>query len=263
VPRALILALTLLPLLLPPAPAAGAAVKLLSHRAAYRLELAPDEQGAVPLAVQGALVIEWRASCAGWLSRQRLGFVVHGPDGPAVSYDVRFSSWESRDGTRIRFALRSYDGSELFEEYRGRAVLEGTGRPGRAEFDIPGDLVLELPAGTIFPSEQMRRLVADARAGRRLAQYMVFDGSGPEGLSTVTAIIGQRREVRLEGGARGERWPVSLAYHRPGTTGAPEFEIAFELDDGGILHEVRLDYGEFALLGRLEKLEMLPDPECE
>ena len=40
-----------------------------------------------------------------------------------------------------------------------------------------------------------------------------------------------------------------------GDDALPQFEIAFDLSAGGVLSNVRLDYGEFTLKADLEKLE--------
>lgn len=244
--------------------AQAAAVELQSHRAAYRLTLAGSGSEVGFVDVRGALVIEWRASCDGWLSRQRLGFVASTDEGDGLTYDVRFSSWESRDRTRIRFTLRSYDGPELYEEYRGEAALAAPGAPGRAHYERPRTVEVELPAGTMFPTEQIARLIEDARAGHRIARYTVFDGSGPDALNTVSAVIGEPHEVTGEDGRPSRRWPVALAYFDPDGTGdEPAFEIAFDLDERGILYDVELDYGEFALEGTLDSLELLEPQTCD
>ena len=87
-------------LLLPCVTVDAAPVDLLSHRAAYRLSLAENGSTSAFVSVRGALVMEWRATCEGWLSTQQLGFVAQSAEGgAAVSYDVRFSSWESTDNT--------------------------------------------------------------------------------------------------------------------------------------------------------------------
>ena len=59
--------------------------------------------------VRGGLVIEWRLACDGWLSRQRLAFVGTLQEGGDLGHDVRFSSWEALDGSRMRYSYRSYD----------------------------------------------------------------------------------------------------------------------------------------------------------
>ena len=223
-------------------------MELLSHRAAYRLSLARSDPASGISEVQGGLVLEWRAGCEGSLSQQRLGFVALTEDGPDVTYDVRFSSWESPDGTQLRFTMRSFDGDKLFEEFRGTAALEAPGAAGLVRYDIPGEKDIDLPSGTIFPTAHVQQLIEAARAGRQLVTHSVFDGAGPEALSKVTAVIAPARQVTAEGAAPETRWPMSLAYYNAAEPDAlPEFEIAFALGERGVLHDVTLDYGDFEL----------------
>lgn len=264
--RAALRAALALPLLLASTSAVRAVptVDLLPHRAAYRLSLDEADGRAGLVEVRGGLVLEWRAACDGWLSQQRLGFVAEGEDGPGFTYDVRFSSWESKDDTQLRFNVRAFDGKELQEEFRGLAQLEAPGAKGVARYAIPEGDTVELPPGTIFPTAHVEQLIAAARAGERLVTRQVFDGSGEDALTRATAVIGApRRVARAEGGEE-TRWPVSLAYFPyEGDDSLPQFEIAFELSEGGVLHDLTLDYGDFRLKGELEKLETLPAPVCD
>jgi EipB-like len=248
-------------------PLSAAPVNLLPHRAAYRLSLADAESGSGVTQVRGGLVLEWRAACDGWLSQQRLGFVAQSDEGPGFTYDVRFSSWESRDNTQLRFNVRSFDGPRMQEEFRGLARLEAPGAKGTARYSLPEGDVVELPAGTIFPTEHVADLVEAAQAGERVVSRQVFDGSGENALTRATAIIGRPEAVRLAGGAGEERrWPVGIAYFGEGKAeddALPQFEISFDLSEGGVLHDVKLDYGEFTLDARLEKLETFDRPDCK
>jgi hypothetical protein len=250
-------------LLAPPARAAPG-VELLSHRAAYRLSLLRSDGAAGLSQVRGGLVLEWRAACDGWLSQQRLGFVATADEGPGFTYDVRFSSWESRDSTQLRFNVRSFDGTELKEEFRGLARLQGPGGAGTATYSLPEEDEVELPAGTIFPTAHVEQLIEAARAGERVVTRQVFDGSGEDALTRATAVIGDPKTVERDGGGEERRWPVSLAYFPLVATddALPQFEIAFELSEGGVLHGVTLDYGEFKLKADLEKLETFARPAC-
>lgn len=248
----------------PPAVEAAAPVDLLPHRAAYRLSLAQAEPGVGLVEAHGGLVLEWRAACDGWLSQQRLGFVASSDEGPGLTYDVRFSSWEARDDTRMRFAVRSHGEAGLREEFRGTAQLEGPGGKGIARYDVPEGRSIALPAGTLFPTEHVRRLIASAKAGERIAIHDLFDGSGPDALARVTAVIGAPKVMpAAEGGVREHRWPVSLAYHRLDVADElPQFELSFLLGERGVLHDVMLDYGDFTLRAELERLETLEAPTC-
>ena len=247
-----------------PAVAAAPAVDLLSHRAAYRLSLAQAESGSSLAHVRGGLVLEWRAACDGWLSQQRLGFVAESDDGPGFSYDVRFSSWESLDNTQLRFNVRSFDGPKMQEEFRGLAKLLAPGGSGTAHYQIPDGEDVALPAGTIFPTEHVADLIAAAQAGEHILSRQVFDGSGEDALTKATAVIGAGKNSALpSGGGEELRWPVSIAYFAmDGDDTLPQFEIAFDLSVGGVLSNVRLDYGEFTLKADLEKLETFARPDC-
>jgi hypothetical protein len=243
---------------------AAAAVELLSHRAAYRLSLAstPSLLGSVS-DVRGGLVLEWRDSCAGAISNQRLGFIASLSEGPDFAYDVRFSSWESPDNKQLRFSVRSFDDGELFEEFRGEAMLDDAGK-GLAAFSAPQGETLSLPQGTLFPTEHLRRLIAGAERGEVLVSHDVFDGSGVAGLSRVTAVIGHAVPVAPGENLTGkQRWPVTLAYHdATGVDDMPVFQISYMLSESGVLHDLVLDYGDFALAAELEQLDTFAAPDC-
>ena len=235
------------------------------HVAAYRLSLAGAADMANPFSeVRGGLVIEWRLACDGWLSRQRLAFVGTLQEGGDLSHDVRFSSWEALDGSRMRYSYRSYGDDELQEEFRGEAVLaprEG----GVATFTTPSERRIELPAGTMFPTVHIQEVLREARAGARFVSHEVFDGAGFDALTQITSVIGQPRLVEplADGGEGGRAWPVSMAYydlHTPSDT--PKFEAGFLLGEDGVLRELALDYGDFKLDGALETLEVLERPDC-
>ena len=257
-------AAALIAMMAAPAVAAAPAMDLLSHRAAYRLSLAQAESGSGLAQVRGGLVLEWRAACDGWLSQQRLGFVAESDDGPGFSYDVRFSSWESLDSTQLRFNVRSFDGPNMHEEFRGLAKLLAPGGTGTAHYQVPEGEDVALPAGTIFPTEHVADLIAAARAGEQIVSRQVFDGSGEDALTKATAVIGAgKRSTLLSGGQAEQRWPVSIAYFTMDADDTlPQFEIAFDLSAGGVLSNVRLDYGEFTLKAELEKLETFARPDC-
>ena len=249
-----------------PAAAAPAVELLLSHRAAYRLSLAQADSGSGLAQVRGGLVLEWRADCDGWLSQQRLGFVAESDEGPGFTYDVRFSSWESRDNTQLRFNVRSFDGPKLQDEFRGLAKLDAPGAAGAAHYSVPERARSpSLPAGTIFP-DRARGGSDHGGAGpaSRSLNREVFDGSGEDALTRATAVIGAAKTVKpTDGGGEEQRWPVSIAYFAAeGDDALPQFEIAFDLSPGGVLNNMRLDYGDFTLKADLEKLETFAQPDC-
>src|ERR687891_900405 len=246
--------------------AANAAATLVPHVAAYRLSLANRTGMGNPFTeVRGGLVIEWRLACDGWLSRQRLAFVGTLEEGGGLSHDVRFSSWEALDGSRMRYSYRSYGDDQLQEDFRGEAHLEpSTG--GVATFAEPSEREVALPADTIFPTEHIQKVLDRARAGERFVSHRVFDGAGFDSLTQITSVIGKPQAAKPlarnpTDGARA--WPVSMAYYDlEQSDDTPKFEAAFLLGENGVLREVVLDYGEFQLNATLEELELLDRPDC-
>jgi hypothetical protein len=250
------------------APASLAAAGLEPHLAAYRLGLHQTRGSSALVEVRGGLVIEWRLACDGWLSRQRLGFVATTEEGPSLSHDVRFSSWEALDGTRLQYTIRSYNGEGLQDEYRGEARLENGDAGGLATFSTPREHEVKLPRGTVFPTDHLQRILAGARAGTHFLSHEVFDGWGFDALTQITSVIGQAKEVEPSAGdatadLKGRAWPVSMAYYNvEHPTDTPEFEATFLLVENGVLADLVLDYGDFSLDATLEKLELLERPEC-
>lgn len=235
------------------------ATELASHRAVYRLSLAEGSPGTVT-SVRGGLVMEWKRSCDGWTSNQRLAFQAGQDEGPDFSYDVRFSSWESSENDQLRFSVRSFDDGKPFEEFRGLAMLPKTG-DGQATFTLPAGKSVQLPAGTLFPTQHIKALIAAAERGEHFVSVPVFDGSGLDALSNVSAVIG--KEFPADG-QKPESWTMNLAYHDlADRSEEPEFQLAFKLRADGVTDDITLDYGQFILHGTLDQLDPLPVPVCE
>jgi hypothetical protein len=235
------------------------AVDLASHRAAYRLTLADGGPGAVT-SVRGGLVMEWKESCDGWTSNQRLAFQAGQADGPDFSYDVRFSSWESEANDKLRFSVRSFDDGKPFEEFRGEASLPENG-DGEASFSVPEGKSVPLPAGTLFPTQHIKTLIAAAERGENFVSVPVFDGSGLDALSNVSAVIVKKWPAEA---GKPAAWTMNLAYHDlADRSEEPEFQLSFKLRADGITDDITLDYGQFILHGTLDQLERLPSPVCK
>lgn len=262
-------------LLLLAAPAAAGSLE--PHRAAYSLSLAGPPQGGPFVEVTGGLALEWQRTCEGWISRQRLKFAAAnqgfgeepGPfshDPGITTHDVRFSSFEATDGSQLHYAVRSFEGERVEEEYRGEARIEGD-EGGTARFTKPEAREIALPPGTVFPTEHMRQVIASARAGERMVSHEVFDGWGFDSLTQITSAIGAPTHLKIATGGHGPEtelaWPVSMAYYNiERGEDVPSFEATFMLTESGLLRELELDYGDFALSAELEALERLDPPEC-
>jgi hypothetical protein len=141
-------------------------------------------------------------------------------------------------------------------------------RGGLASFSTPQEKEVKLPPGTVFPTDHLRRLLAGARAGVQFVSHDVFDGWGFDSLTQITSAIGSPRKIEARAddatdGSAERAWPVSMAYYNvEHPTDMPEFEASFLLGENGVLRDLILDYGDFSLDAKLEKLELLDRPKC-
>lgn len=241
------------------------------HRAVYDLSLKRTVAGDV-VEAGGRLVMEWSADCEGHVLNQRILTRLVDSEGQEVVNDYRVTSWESADGARFRFNSRNEINGELVDEVAGVAELEAPGGAGAANFSMPEPAALALPRGVTFPTEHTFAVIRAARAGRRMVEIPLFDGSGKDGLFTTFAVMGEPLanppEAERYAILRGlKAWPVQLAFFRmprPGekTDGTPEFETGMRLFENGVTGDLVLDYGDFRLGGVLIRLDPLPRPTC-
>src|SRR5690606_35581436 len=105
-----------------------------------------------------------------------------------------YASWETLDGDDMTFAYRSSLSGRPLDRYRGDARLTAERAGGQADFREPSPGSLELPEGTLFPTEHAIELIARAAAGERFFTANLFDGSEGATLDEVVATIGQRAD---------------------------------------------------------------------
>lgn len=251
--------------------ASAAEARLASHRAAYSLSLGAGKSSGIA-SIDGGMTIDWQETCDGWTMSQRMRFRIFDADGEAIENDITFSSWEARDGTSYRFTMRSQRDGDVVDELRGRASIGGPGKGGKAVFTQPAEEVIELPPGTLFPSEHSLLLIDKARAGERTFARPVFDGASLEGAMEVNGIIGQvlplggdpvGQQIAQELLA-GESWRVRLAFFRNDDQrgSEPEYETSMRMYGNGVGTDFLFDYNEFSIKARLERLEAIALPPC-
>jgi len=247
-------------------------VVLAPHRATYEMKLSVARENSGIVEVKGSMVLETSDSCDGWEVRQRIKLTFLRSDGEEFETDSSFTSYETKDGQQLRFSVRNAQNDEVEEELRGQANLDGPDGRGRASFTLPEARSFELPAGTLFPTTHLARIIKHAREGDKSVSYKVFDGARLDGAFQVNAVIGKpprippgtpptRGDVALMRGR--PAWSVRFAFFAAGDQGAqPEYELALDLLDNGIARSMLLDYGDFAVDARLIQLQALPRPKC-
>ncbi len=250
--------------------AAEATPGFLPHRAVYDLNLAESRSNSTVVRAEGKLEFEWADVCTGWTVSQRTRVRMAVAGGQVIDFGWTLNSLESRDGRRYRFFIRRFNIDGSTEELRGEARLREKGEMGLAVFSEPAAREVTLPKGTLFPTGHSLLLIAAAEKGELPLWRNVFDGSGDNGLFGVNVALSEALSVDVPAGFESpllggqESWRLHLAYFSMDESVAePEHEQALRLYASGVVDEMLLDYGDFALKADLITLEALPEIECK
>lgn len=255
---------------LPLGPAGGAAAATFTpHRAVYDISLADAGSGGSVARAHGKLEFEWADVCTGWTVSQRTRVEMVSAEGQVIEFGWTLNALEAKDGRHYRFFIRRLDAGGPAEELRGEASLRDPGRGGLATYSEPAAREVVLPKGTLFPTAHSLLLIEAATRGELPLWRMVFDGSGDEGLFGVNAV--PLRALPADGEPRfasplldGQKsWRIHLAYFGSDqSVAAPEHEQSLRLFANGVVDDLILDYGDFALRAVLKELAPLPAEGC-
>jgi len=264
-----------------PALAQGPAgsVKFAPHIAIYDLKLTSSRGKRLLESARGRIVYDFSgSSCEGYSLQFRQVTELDSGEGKASLSDLRTSTWEEGDGKSFRFQSQNYMDDKRVSEVDGQAdrakekVAVKLTKPGGKKFDA---------GNVVFPTEHMRLLIEAARAGKTLLEVNVYDGSeSGEKIYQSLSVIGKKIEPdkKLDDAAAGKdvlaglaRWPVTISYFDKTAKKAedelgeqtPVYAISFEMYENGISRELKLDYGDFVIDGKMSSLEIKPVKACK
>ncbi len=133
----------------------------------------------------------------------------------------------------------------------------------------------ELAADAIFPTAFQKQLMNDAAKGLNRSAALVFEGSDKQKATRAVSFIGAKKDhsnLTKEADAdtvaalnKLPYWPVTVSYFDIEAKGdeQPTYQASFNMLDNGVSTDLVLDYGSYALKGRLEKIEMLKAETCK
>lgn len=246
------------------------AIRLASDRAIYEVSLARTSGGDV-VAAHGRMAIEFRDTCDGWSTTQRLIADMTGSDGTLSRTDFFVSAWESKDGRTMRFDIGDSDNGKVKSRQRGAATLD-PGGGGHAVLAAGKPVQFVLPVGTEFPTGQTLSILRTAQSGGTAYRHTVFQGGDPSNLNFSTAAIGSASSAAALAADRMadrsgliknvEAWPILISfYSRSSHSESPDYEVATKLFANGISGSMSLIYPTYTLRARLARLEAIP-PHC-
>lgn len=261
-----------------PAPAVAAATavplgqpleerNLLAHRAAYRLTLAPSRNQGNIASATGGMIYELVDACDSWASRQRFTLTLTDREGTQIETASDYSTVESKDGRRLRFTLTQMTQGAVTQRIAGEAELAADGS-GMIRYTEPEVSEERLAPGTLLPNRHTIVTLNAARAGQRLVVVPLFDGTssdGPQDTTTVLSAWDGPRDVPefpLLSPLGSVRMRIAFfdreAQQQGGGATTPSYEVSLRYWENGVADEMLMDFREFAVDGRMVKLEPVP-----
>ena len=255
-------------------PAFAGGVGFAAHRAVYELALDRSERIKGLVELTGRIVMEFSgSSCDGYSTALRYVTDISRSDGDRLVTDMRTVTFEDGDGAGFEFKTEVFVDRALSEESRGSANRTEGGVA--VALTKPGEKKFVLDNSVVFPTEQIERLIEAARNDENFMQIDVFDGTEDgEKVYSTTAVISHGSSAgdeiddeiaASEAGLSGLRdWLVTVSYFDQESAGEPTpvSVMSFVLYENGVSRRLKIDYGNFAIVGRLANLEMLPAEPC-
>jgi hypothetical protein len=249
--------------------APGHAAEMVPHRALYSMTLASADSTSGVIGARGAMQYRFADGCDGWTVETRTYLRIAYDHGSEVESTWSFITWESKDGLRYRFRINQARDGRTIEDTRGEAELEARDGPGVVWYTKPEREAVDLPAGTLFPTDHLARMLAAATAGEKRFVRPMYDGSGEEGPDLLSAVIApiapaeRPGQAKAAGLAPSPAWHIRLAFFpQDAKDAAPVFEIGVRYRADGIAEWVEQDFGDFILDLQPTEIEILDPPVC-
>ncbi len=238
----------------------AAAADLAAHRAIYTLKLESTHGGDVQAAT-GTMSYEVQDACDGWAVRQRLQMTVTNRDGQDIDMLSDYTTWESKDGLRLRFRTRQTTDQAVTSDIAGEASLERTGGPGTAHLTVPEDSTKPLPPGTLFPMKHTEALLAAAVAGKKVLALPLFDGTDASGAQESSIVItrwGVPAPTQWPALAKLPSGRFHIAFFDRGPENVePDYEVSMRYWSNGVADDLDMDFGDFVMSGKLTEFKLL------
>jgi hypothetical protein len=251
---------------------AAAGVPFLPHQALYELSLVKSRGSTTINSVRGRILYNFSGSaCNGYTSDFRQVSELDAGEGKVTLSDLRSTSWEDGAGKSYRFKIDSRMNDADSRPVDG--IAERTGDHITVKLKQPEAKTFTLDGTTVFPTEQIRRIIDAAREGKSLLELSVYDGSdnGEKVYNTLTVIgrpvPGDREIASPDPSTTSDqmkpltRWPVTVSYFDRDAKAkegeqTPVYAMSFELFENGVSRALVLDYNDFVIAGDLGKFDV-------
>lgn len=246
-------------------------VAFLPHQVQYALSLKSTRNNVSVNNASGRILYNFTGNaCDGYSSEFRQLSELDAGENRTIVSDLRSANWESGDGKSFRFTIQTQTNGEEPSVVDGNA--ERAGERIKVQLKKPAAKTLMLDGDVVFPTDQVKRIIAAARAGKSVLELKVYDGSdtGEKVYHTFT-VIGQpmdaARATHASDIALGEgalktvrRWPVTVSYYDKSAGSGkgeetPVYAMSFELYENGVSRALAIDYNDFVISGMMSSFE--------
>src|ERR1700727_1735974 len=198
--------------------------EFLPHQALYELSLLKSRGSNSINSARGRILYNFSgSSCEGYTSEFRQVSELDSGEGKVTLSDLRSTSWEDAAGKSYRFKIEARMNDADASPVDG--VAERTGDHVTVKLQQPVSTTFTLDGSTVFPTEQIERIIAAAREGKSVLELTVYDGSdnGEKVYSTLSVIgqpiPGDRTVAAPDPSTANDmmksltRWPVTVSYY--------------------------------------------------
>jgi hypothetical protein len=258
---------------------AAASGPFLSHQALYELSLVKSRGSSSINSARGRILYNFSGSaCEGYTSEFRQVSELDSGEGKVTLSDLRSTSWEDGAGKSYRFKIDARMNDADSSPVDG--IAERAGDHITVKLKQPVSKTFTLDGATVFPTEQIQRIIAAARQGKSVLELMVYDGSdNGEKVYNTLSVIGQPipgdRTIAAPDPSTANdvmksltRWPVTVSYYDRDAKAkdgeqTPVYAMSFELYENGVSRALVLDYNDFVISGALGKFDVKDSKPCK
>ena len=258
---------------------AAASGPFLAHQALYDLSLMKSRGSNSINSARGRILYNFSGSaCEGYTSEFRQVSELDSGEGKVTLSDLRSTSWEDGAGQSYRFTIDARMNDADSSPVDG--VAERADDHITVKLKQPVSKTFTLDGATVFPTEQIQRIIAAAREGKSVLELMVYDGSdNGEKVYNTLSVIGQPipgdRTIAAPDPSTANdvmksltRWPVTVSYYDRDAKAkdgeqTPVYAMSFELYENGVSRALVLDYNDFVISGALGKFDVKDSKPCK
>jgi hypothetical protein len=250
-----------------------------AHQALYELNLLKSRGSSSISSARGRILYKFSGSaCEGYTSEFRQVSELDSGEGKVTLSDLRSTSWEDGAGKSYRFKIDTRMNDTDSSPVDG--VAERTGDHITVKLKQPESKTFTLDGDTVFPTEQIQRIISAAKEGKSLLELTVYDGSdnGEKVYNTLTVIgqpiPGDRTVAEPDPSTANDvmktmtRWPVTVSYYDHDAKAkdgeqTPIYAMSFELFENGVSRALVLDYNDFVISGAMGKFDVKDSNPCK